>query len=265
MPKLSLSPVWYDLGTTWIGGIKIFYGELTAKSVVVDNVGPNNKFGRVQWSWSGDRCWVFLAGLYLCISVFSFVCLCIWPINQSFIQLRNPIGFSNRKIDIDKNCIDKHCIGLDGKKNQYQFQHFRRTEHNFFRLPFSFAEKNLIRRDKRLHSVFSSVSSNYLPKKRQSHANCIYLTFIHCAFLNVSSNCLRRGKVTLVAFVWLLSSVRFQMIPQIACIIKGIVALVTFVFLFTTVHFQMCPQSTWRRADIFALVALIWLFSIVGF
>ena len=51
MPKLSLSPVWYDLGTTWIGGIKIFYGELTAKSVVVDNVGPNNKFAPVQWSW----------------------------------------------------------------------------------------------------------------------------------------------------------------------------------------------------------------------
>ena len=46
--------------------------KYSAKSVVVDNVGPNNKFGRVQWSWSGDRCWVFLAGLYLCISVFSF-------------------------------------------------------------------------------------------------------------------------------------------------------------------------------------------------
>ena len=182
MPKLSLSPVWYDLGTTWIGGIKIFCGELTAKSVVVDNVGPNNKFGRVQWSWSGDRCWVFLAGLYLCISVFSFVCLCIWPINQSFIQLRNPIGFSNRKIDIDKNCIDKHCIGLDGKKNQYQFQHFRRTEHNFFRLPFSFAEKISFAETK---------------------------DFTVCFQVSPQITCPRRGKVTLIAFIWLLSTVRF--------------------------------------------------------
>ena len=49
---LSLSPVWYDLGNTWIGGIKIFYGELTAKSAVVDNVGPTNIFTWGQWSLS---------------------------------------------------------------------------------------------------------------------------------------------------------------------------------------------------------------------
>ena len=38
----------------------------------------------------------------------------------------------------------------DGKINQYKLQHFKRTEqqHNFFRVPFSFAEKILIHRDK---------------------------------------------------------------------------------------------------------------------
>ena len=150
MPKLSLSPVWYDLGTTWIGGIKIFYGELTAKSVVVDNVGPNNKFGRVRWSWSGDRCWVFLAGLYLCISVFSFVCLCIWPINQSFIQLRNPIGFSNRKIDIGKN-----CIGLDGKIKSISISTFQKDRTQFLSSPiFIRRKKSHSQRQKTSQCVF---------------------------------------------------------------------------------------------------------------
>ena len=37
------------------------------------------------------------------------------------------------------------------------------------------------------------------------------------------------GKVTLVAFVWLFSTVRFQMCPQIACLRRGKVTLVAFV------------------------------------
>ena len=39
-----------------------------------------------------------------------------------------------------------------------------------------------------LHCAFSNVSSNRLPKKRHSHIGCIYLTFLHCAFSNVVSN-----------------------------------------------------------------------------
>ena len=88
----------------------------------------------------------------------------------------------------------------------------RKTEqqHNFFCIPFSFAETKLFkcchlsRQMIRnfvifkgfsicpisltfLHHVFSNVSSNGLPEKRHSHIGCICLTFLHCALSNVSS------------------------------------------------------------------------------
>ena len=37
-----------------------------------------------------------------------------------------------------------------------------------------------------LHCAFLNVSSNRLPKKRQSYIGCICLAFLHCAFSNVS-------------------------------------------------------------------------------
>ena len=40
------------------------------------------------------------------------------------------------------------------------------------------------------HCAFSNVSSNCLSEKRHSHIGCICLTFLQCAFSNVSSNCL---------------------------------------------------------------------------
>ena len=39
-----------------------------------------------------------------------------------------------------------------------------------------------------LHCVFSSESSNGLPKRMHCHIGCICLTFLHCAFSYVSSN-----------------------------------------------------------------------------
>ena len=45
--------------------------------------------------------------------------------------------------------------------------------------------------------------------------------------------CPRWCKITLVAFVWLFSTVCFQMSPQIACLRWGIVALVALVWLFS--------------------------------
>ena len=41
-----------------------------------------------------------------------------------------------------------------------------------------------------LHCGFSNVSSNCLPVKMQSHIGCICLIFHHCALSNVSSKCL---------------------------------------------------------------------------
>ena len=67
------------------------------------------------------------------------------------------------------------------------------------------------------HCVFSNVSSICLPQRMQSHIGCICLSFLHCGFLNDSSiieaQCtwIRACLVALVAFVWLFSTVRFQM------------------------------------------------------
>ena len=77
--------------------------------------------------------------------------------------------------------------------------------------------------------------------------------------------CLRGCIITLVAFVWLLSTVCFHMPPQIPCLRGCKVTLVAFVWLFTTVRFQMCPQSTFLGASIVTLVALVWLCSRVCF
>ena len=73
------------------------------------------------------------------------------------------------------------------------------------------------------------------------------------------------GKVTLVAFVWLFSTVRFQMCPQMAGIGSCIITLVAFVRLFSTVCFQMSPQSACIRGCIVTLVAFVRLFSTVHF
>ena len=77
--------------------------------------------------------------------------------------------------------------------------------------------------------------------------------------------CPRGCIVTLVAFVWLFSSVHFQMCPQTACIKGCIVALIAFVCLFSTVCFQMFPQSTGMMRCKVALVAFVCLFSNVCF
>ena len=41
-----------------------------------------------------------------------------------------------------------------------------------------------------LHCAFSNVSSNRLHQRMHSHIGCICLTFLQCAFSNVPSNCL---------------------------------------------------------------------------
>ena len=70
--------------------------------------------------------------------------------------------------------------------------------------------------------------------------------------------------ITLVTFVWLFSTVHFQMCPQMACLRRCIVTLVAFVWLFSTVRFQMCPQMACIGRCIVALVAFMWLFNPVS-
>ena len=98
------------------------------------------------------------------------------------------------------------------------------------------------------------------------HIGCICLTFLHCAFLNVSSNGLPEKRHSLmVAFAWLFSTVCFQMCPQITCLRRGKVTLVAFAWLFSTVHIQMSPEIAFLRRGIVTLVAFAWLFSTVYF
>ena len=77
--------------------------------------------------------------------------------------------------------------------------------------------------------------------------------------------CLRECIVALIAFVWLFSTMCFQMWPQRVCPRKGIVALVAFVWLFSTVRLQMCLQGACIRRCKVTLVAYVWLVSIVRF
>ena len=77
--------------------------------------------------------------------------------------------------------------------------------------------------------------------------------------------CLSRGKVTLLAFIWLFPAVRFQMSPQMACIKRGIVALIAFLWLFSTVYFQMCLQTPCMGGCKVTFIAFVWLFPSVRF
>ena len=108
--------------------------------------------------------------------------------------------------------------------------------------------------------VFSNFSSNCFPERIHSHIDCIYLSFLHYVSSNVSSNGL--PKVTLVAFVWLFSTVSFQTNVQRVCLRGCKVTLVAFVCDSSSVNSQMNPQMACNREYIVTLVAFAWLFSI---
>ena len=61
------------------------------------------------------------------------------------------------------------------------------------------------------------------------------------------------------------STVDFQMSSQIAWIRRGIITLFAFVQLFSTVHFQTSPQIACPNTCIITLVTFVWLFSTVRF
>ena len=53
------------------------------------------------------------------------------------------------------------------------------------------------------------------------------------------------------------------MLPQSICMRRGKVTLVAFVWLFSTVHFNMTSQAAFHRGCILTLVALVWFFSFI--
>ena len=91
----------------------------------------------------------------------------------------------------------------------------------------------------------------------------VWLFSTVCFQMSPQIACPRRGIVTLVAFVWPFSAVRFQMTLQITCLKGNKVALVEFAWLFSTVSFHMCPQSVCINERIVTLVAFVWLSSTV--
>ena len=95
--------------------------------------------------------------------------------------------------------------------------------------------------------------------KKHSRIGCIHMTYISVRFQ------IWRSIVALVAFVWLFSTVYFQMVPQMACLRRCILALIAFIWFFSSVRFQMCPQIACLRRSIVALISFVWLFSTVCF
>ena len=111
--------------------------------------------------------------------------------------------------------------------------------------------------------VFSNVFSNCLNLRMP---NCTVSLFSSVHFhMGLQIACVRRRKITQVAFVWLLSSVSFHMAPQRTWISAGIITQVAFVGLFTIVHFHMCPQMVCPRRCVITQAAFVWLFPTVCF
>ena len=112
------------------------------------------------------------------------------------------------------------------------------------------------------------------PEKVKSH-----LLLVNTVRFQMSPQiaCLRRGIVTLVAFVWLfalcvykcvLNWIHERMHSYTGCIYlaslrRGIVTLVALVWLFSTAHFQMCPQIAFPKGHKVALVAFVWFYPFI--
>ena len=92
----------------------------------------------------------------------------------------------------------------------------------------------------------------------------VWLFSTVCFQMCHQSACIRGCIVTLVAFVWLFTSVCFHMSPQMAFLGGCIVTLFAFVRLFSTVTFQMSPQIVCVRGCKVTLIAFVWLFSNVS-
>ena len=122
------------------------------------------------------------------------------------------------------------------------------------------------------HAITRSSRSNDAPVliTESIYIKVTLVTFVYL-FSTVSfqmrpqMTCPRRGKATLVAFDWLFSTASFQMCPWNVHPRRGKVTLVTFVLLVSTVRFQKFPQIACLRRCIVTLVTFVWLLSTVCF
>ena len=111
-----------------------------------------------------------------------------------------------------------------------------------------------------VHCAFSSVSFNSLPEKMLISKLVAFVLTKSCQNLKIQMGpqiaCLIGCKITQVAFVWLFSTVSFQMYSYRICMRRCIATLVAFVWLFSNERFQMSLESACLRRCIVALVAL---------
>ena len=100
-----------------------------------------------------------------------------------------------------------------------------------------------------VHCAFSSVSFNSLPEKMLISKLVAFVLTKSCQNLKIQMGpqiaCLIGCKITLITFLWMLSTMRFRMDPQMYCLRWCVITLVAFVWLFSIVCFQISPQSAY--------------------
>ena len=100
-----------------------------------------------------------------------------------------------------------------------------------------------------VHCAFSSVSFNSLPEKMLISKLVAFVLTKSCQNLKIQMGpqiaCFIGCKITLITFLWMLSTMRFRMDPQMYCLRWCVITLVAFVWLFSIVCFQISPQSAY--------------------
>ena len=155
-----------------------------------------------------------------------------------------------------------HCAFLNVSSNCLPEKRHSHTDYiclAFLHCVFSNVSSNCLLKNRQSHIgcivlLFSTVHfKNGLPERMQSHIGCIYLTFLHGAFSNAFPNSRENEKLHIFG---LFSTRYFQM----AWLRRCVVTLVAFVWLFSTVCSQMSPQMWGCKVT---LVAIIWLLCTV--
>ena len=115
-----------------------------------------------------------------------------------------------------------------------------------------------------LHCVLSNESSNGLLQRMHSNIDCICLTFSYVHF-QMSQMSLDHTQANSHWLHLLDFTVCFQMRPQRTWISTGKLTLVAFIWLISTVRFQLCPQIACPRIGIFIFGCIHLAFSSVCF
>ena len=122
-----------------------------------------------------------------------------------------------------------------------------------------------------VHCAFSSVSFNSLPEKMLISKLVAFVLTKSCQNLKIQMGpqiaCLIGCKITLITFLWMLSTMRFRMDPQMYCLRWCVITLVAFVWLFSIVCFQISPQSAYlirSKITLSLLCVFKWVLKLVA-